>query len=176
MTSYNAGNVAFYENLHKKYFDKAKGAKESEQQKQVEPPNLLDLTDDGASKVGDLSRFMADSRLNDRSSRSRSRSRGGNSTNMLHGSKISSANNNAVGFSRLGKGGNTATMNDGFRTTAKDTMMGEPNGGHGGLDDDTNLFELTEKSNNTYMALSYWNQTSNNGGSQTNRIMTGAGG
>lgn len=25
MTSYNAGNVAFYENLHKKYFDKAKG-------------------------------------------------------------------------------------------------------------------------------------------------------
>ena len=31
MTSYNAGNVAFYENLHKKYFDKAKGAKESEQ-------------------------------------------------------------------------------------------------------------------------------------------------
>ncbi len=28
MTSYNAGNVAFYENLHKKYFDKAKGGKE----------------------------------------------------------------------------------------------------------------------------------------------------
>ena len=25
MTSYNAGNVQFYENLHKKYFDKAKG-------------------------------------------------------------------------------------------------------------------------------------------------------
>ena len=26
-----------------------------------------------------------------------------------------------------------------------------------GLDDDTHLFELTEKSNNTYMAMSYWN-------------------
>ena len=26
------------------------------------------------------------------------------------------------------------------------------------MDDDTNLFELTEKSNNTYMALSYWNR------------------
>ena len=34
----------------------------------------------------------------------------------------------------------------------------------GGLDDDTHLFELTEKSNNTYMALSYWNQKEPNAG------------
>ena len=31
------------------------------------------------------------------------------------------------------------------------------------MDDDTNLFELTEKSNNTYMALSYWNRHDNGG-------------
>ena len=101
MTSYNAGNVQFYENLHRKYFDKAKGAKEEDldginNPGQVEPPNLLDLTDDGgASKAEELSRFMADSRLID-GSRSRSRSRGGISHNNLlhlHGSKISSVNN-----------------------------------------------------------------------------------
>ena len=48
MTSYNAGNTKFYENLHKKYFDKAKGAKKdgSEAGGIVDPPNLLDITGD----------------------------------------------------------------------------------------------------------------------------------
>ena len=37
MTSYNAGNVQFYENLHRKYFDKAKGAKNDS--KVADPPS-----------------------------------------------------------------------------------------------------------------------------------------
>ena len=95
MKSYNAGNVQFYENLHKKYFDKAKGAKIDH-----EPPQaLLDMTNDGeASKVEELSRFMADSRINNGS---RSRSREGNShiNNLFQGSKISSMN--IAGFSKM---------------------------------------------------------------------------
>ena len=94
MKSYNAGNVAFYENLHKKYFDKAKG-NDDEDGPACEPPSqLLDITDDNlTSRIGDMSRFMADSRLNDESqTRSRSRSRGGNNHQLMQGSKVSSMN------------------------------------------------------------------------------------
>ena len=171
MTSYNAGNVQFYENLHKKYFDKAKGGKSGatnpidnqrsncdngETPRVVDPPNLLDITDDGG-KAEELSRFMADSRLNE-GSRSRSRSRGAASNNNLFaGSKISSVN--MAAFSKL-KGSSDMPNDHGFRTV-KDMELDQTQGGQtgGGLDDDTHLFELTEKSNNTYMALSYWNHT-----------------
>lgn len=154
MTSYNAGNVQFYENLHRKYFDKAKGAKNDS--KVADPPSqLLDMTDDNvaSSKTGvDLSRFMAESRLGGESrSRSRSRSRGANSnTNMILGSKISSVNM-AGGFSKLkGSSSNHPLTNNEAFNTGKEI--------EGGLDDDTHLFELTEKSNNTYnMGMSYWN-------------------
>ena len=37
MKSYNAGNVQFYDNLHKKYFDKARGQEDS-----MQPPQLTD--------------------------------------------------------------------------------------------------------------------------------------
>ena len=40
MKSYNAGNVAFYENLHKKYFDKAKD--KDNQKGRPTPPNFND--------------------------------------------------------------------------------------------------------------------------------------
>lgn len=112
MTSYNAGNVQFYENLHKKYFDKAKGggANNGETPRVVDPPNLLDITDDG--KAEELSRFMADSRLNGIDSRSRSRSRGGTSNNLFAGSKISSVN--MAAFSKLK--GSSNIPNDGFHT------------------------------------------------------------
>jgi hypothetical protein len=36
MKSYNAGNVQFYENLHRKYFDKAKAEREP---RNVDPPS-----------------------------------------------------------------------------------------------------------------------------------------
>ena len=96
MKSYNAGNVQFYENLHQKYFAKAKAGIDD---KPCDPPSaLLDMTDDGAvdrsaiSKADEISRFMADSRLNE-GSRSRSRSRGANTSNNLGlASKISSVN------------------------------------------------------------------------------------
>ena len=114
MTSYNAGNVQFYENLHKKYFDKAKGggcgANNGETPRVVDPPNLLDITNDDG-KAEELSRFMADSRLNG-GSRSRSRSRGGTSNNLFAGSKISSVN--MAAFSKLK--GSSNKPNDGFHT------------------------------------------------------------
>lgn len=113
------------------------------------------MTDDNvaSSKTGvDLSRFMAESRLGGESrSRSRSRSRGANSnTNMILGSKISSVNM-AGGFSKLkGSSSNHPLTNNEAFNTEKEI--------EGGLDDDTHLFELTEKSNNTYnMGMSYWN-------------------
>ena len=66
------------------------------------------MTNDDGGKAEEISRFMADSRLND-GSRSRSRSRGATSNNNLFaGSKISSVN--MAAFSKL-KG-----SNDGFRT------------------------------------------------------------
>ena len=176
MTSYNAGNVAFYENLHKKYFDKAKGAKK-EPGGVVEPPNLLDIT--GDDRQEELSRFMADSRLmNDERSRSRSRSRGATSNNLLQGcSKISSVNMGA--FSKLKGSSNEAGPNEGggFNTGKEmHELEHQTQGAHtAGLDDDTNLFELTEKSNNTYMGLSYWNQTSNTTNAAGGIVLTGLG-
>ena len=88
MKSYNAGNVAFYENLHKKYFDKAKCAKNTPPDGEDLPQELLDMTDDNmVSKVThELSRLMVESRMNE-GSRSRSRSRGGNS-NFMGASKF----------------------------------------------------------------------------------------
>lgn len=94
MKSYNAGNVQFYENLHRKYFDKAKCAKNDPSGEDL-PQELLDMTDDGmVSKVThELSRLMVESRLNEGGSRSRSRSRGGNS-NLTGASKFKHQRNN----------------------------------------------------------------------------------
>mmetsp|Transcript_13343 Transcript_13343/g.16897 ORF Transcript_13343/g.16897 Transcript_13343/m.16897 type:complete len:151 (+) Transcript_13343:114-566(+) len=126
MKSYNAGNVQFYENLHRKYFDKAKGGKEDEEV--CDPPSaLLDMTDDNmVSKIGgEMSRFLADSRLN--GSRSRSRSRGGNSNNLLQGSKISSVNFAGVSKFKGSSKNHFKVPNEASRT-AKDLELDQTQG------------------------------------------------
>lgn len=131
-------------------------ADQSETPRIVDPPNLLDITDD-CSKAEELSRFMADSRLNE-GSRSRSRSRGASANH--HPFKISSVNMAAFGKHAADRPG------DGFHTVKQMTDVDHQTQGantNGLDDDDTHLFELTEKSNNTYMALSYWNNTQNTG-------------
>ena len=83
MKSFNAGNAQFYENLHKKYFDKAKRQEDSGP---CEPPSqLLDMTADNdgmTSRMGpsnELSQLWVADSSQMGVSRSRSRSRGGES-------------------------------------------------------------------------------------------------
>ena len=71
MKSYNSGNVAFYENLHRKYFDKAKDkdakAPPNFNDNEQALPSGLDMTD--------ASRIDRDDSLGHSKSRSLSRSR-----------------------------------------------------------------------------------------------------
>ena len=131
MNSYNAGNVQFYENLHRKYFDKAKGDGNA----LAEPPNL-DKTD------GSRSCSPVESPRS-RASRSRSRSRGmrAASQKLLQGSKGASKSSAGMGFSKF-KGG----------LASKDFDLSHTQGGQTVLGDDTHLFDLTEKSNTFFLS------------------------
>ena len=160
MKSFNAGNVQFYENLHKKYFDKAKG-NENNLDGPCEPPSqLLDITADNdgiTSRVNEMSRFSGLGVSNISHVRQDLGQKSIIGTEEPHVEEVDASPPQEMckvdGFHKDGIGNKKPVFNG---PSHFDQTQGD---GQTVLDDDSHLFELTEKTNNTYMALSYFNQT-----------------